>query len=169
MFKIGDIVKGIVGNDYLISDAKMTKGEVIKLIPENNEMEIKVLEHKSKSFIGNTYIVKNSREQFDYYFSKNDLQNGDIVYLRNGNIKFYTTDDGFYEYENCDEFDDVDNLTDLNDDLTHIKEDKYDIIKVVRPKEYDELFKREGVNPKEMTLKEVCDILGYEIKIKKED
>lgn len=170
MFKIGDIIKGLKGNDYNITSDYMTKGIVTKLIPKDNEMEIEVLECIVNSHIGEKYVVENSSEQFAYYFSKDDLQNGDIVYLRNGNVKIYRSDDDvFSDYENCFEYDTLDDLSDLNDDLTSSYDEEHDIIRVTRPKEYDELFKREEVKPKEMTLKEVCDILGYEIKIKKED
>lgn len=171
MFKIGDIIKGLKGNQYLFTSGNMTKGIVTRLIPEDDEMEVEILEHTFRDdLIGEKYVVNNSTDEFDYYFSKNDIQNGDIVYLRNGNVKIYFADDNmFYAYKNTEDYDDTDNLDDLNDDLTHKHDIDYDIIKVVRPKEYDELFKREEVKPKEMTLKEVCDILGYDIKIKKED
>ena len=170
MFKIGDIIKGIEGNDYSITDEKMTKGIVTRLIPEDNVMEIEILEHEYKNRIGDKLEVDNSSNEFVYYFStKYDLQNGDIVYLRNGNVKIYANE-SFFDFENCNENDDIDVLNDLNDDLTYKYNNKdYDIIKVSRPKEYEELYKREIVEPKEMTLKEVCDILGYEVKIKKED
>lgn len=116
-------------------------------------------------------------------FTKNDLYSGQLVITRNGRKYIITkTEDGclvgigetpysYYAIEcNC------------NEDLTNIHLDISDIMKVYgRPKkawecqllniwniEYrDLLWERDTI--KEMTLSEVCEALGYEVKIVKGD
>lgn len=70
-------------------------------------------------------------------------------------------------------------LSDYNDDLfTSSENEYYTINKIYRPKhdgcvmsnnlnDYDLIWERKEV--KEMTMKEICEALGYEVKIKKED
>lgn len=70
-------------------------------------------------------------------------------------------------------------LSDYNDDLfTSSENEYYTINKIYRPKhdgcvmsnnlnDYDLIWERKEV--KEMTMKEICEALGYDVKIKKED
>ena len=60
-FKIGDIVKGTNNRIYSITNEDMTKGLVVDVgsCDEDDEIEIKVLEHKTKpEEIGHSFYVK---------------------------------------------------------------------------------------------------------------
>lgn len=106
-------------------------------------------------------------------FTKYDLKDGDIVTLRNG-AKLVYCDDCFYDIGNV-----INNglydLDDLTDDLrlnansatwtNEIKDN--DIMIVERPDSYTTIWHREEV--KEMTLAQVCEELGYNVKIIKEE
>ena len=97
---------------------------------------------------------------------KQDLKNGDIVILRNGDRLVYT-DCGFKDlskdFHNC-----ISLLSDLNDDLTYCSErESNDIVKVERPVKYETVFEREEV--KELTVDEISKRLGYKVKVVGED
>ena len=63
--RVGDIVCGIEGKTvYSITNASMTKGLVLKVLknsdkknPGNKDIIVKVLEHKSGNYIGQTFPV----------------------------------------------------------------------------------------------------------------
>ena len=93
-------------------------------------------------------------------FTKSDLKEGDKVTLRSGSIGFYKKDERIASLSQDKIRDDLTNKGNLGEIL--------DIVKVERPIEYKTVFEREE-EPKEMTLKEVCDALGYDVKIVKED
>ena len=60
-FKIGDIVRGTKNRIYSITNEDMTKGLVVyvRSYDEDDEIEIKVLEHKTKpEEIGHSFSVK---------------------------------------------------------------------------------------------------------------
>ena len=60
-FKIGDIVRGTKNRIYSITNEDMTKGVVVyvRSYDEDDEIEIKVLEHKTKpEEIGHSFSVK---------------------------------------------------------------------------------------------------------------
>lgn len=114
---------------------------------------------------------------------KSLLKSGDIVVLGSGEkakvfldyesdyygkgILAYTDKDSFMALSSYD-----DNL------LTSSENEYYTINKIYRPKrdcylmsnnlnDYDLIWERKKV--KEMTMKEICEALGYDVKIKKED
>ena len=96
--------------------------------------------------------------------SKDDLKNGDIVTLRNGDRLVFVGGEDFIDLS-----DDNDNylsdICDLEDDFTHESYEDSDIIKIERPVEYTTVFKREEA--KEMTVEEISKALGYEVKVVK--
>ena len=102
---------------------------------------------------------------------KKDLEEGDIVTLRNGDRLIYAPDN-FCDFadlseNNCNSLTD---LTDLKDDLTFdgIDRDRNnDIVKVERPVSYYTAFERED-KAREMTVEEISKELGYEVKVVKE-
>ena len=169
-FTVGDIIRGKKDNGYGITNEEMTRGLVISV--NNKEMTVKILEHENKGEIDSEYDVDNSKTMFEIieraFKNKKDLKNGDVVTLRNGD-KLIFHDDDFSDLDSEND----NNLTctyDLNDDMT-MKDKDYkdsDIVKVERPNRYDIAFIR-NETVKEMTVKEICEALGYEIKIKKED
>lgn len=106
-------------------------------------------------------------------FTKDDLQTGDVVTLRNGD-KLIINDSMMFKditssNDNC-----LYSMDDLTNNLLYCSyfdgssDEDNDIIKVERPT-YTTVFEREENEVKEMTLKEICDVLGYEVKIIKED
>lgn len=104
---------------------------------------------------------------FIHSFTKNDLKNGDIVTLKNGDKLIYANNcfrDMSDTYDNC-----LYCISDLNDDMMHYSSNnrESDIIKVSRPIEYVDVFSRPK-EPKKMTVSEICKELGYDVEIVKE-
>lgn len=101
---------------------------------------------------------------------KEELENGDMVTLRNGDVLVYSkAADTFVDIsETCDNC--LSDLDDLNENLTfYDRDDKdYDIMTVDRPVRYETVFKRDET-VREMTLEEICKELGYDVKIVKEE
>lgn len=104
-------------------------------------------------------------------FTKADLKTGDVVLLRNGDTEIFCRElDIFIRQFGWSDF------ADINDVLGHRRDGDYDIMAVRRPREKDncrfDAFERnrgtlvyERKEPEEMTLSEVCKLLGKEIKI----
>lgn len=104
--------------------------------------------------------------------NKNELKMGDIVTLRNGNRLLYVGENNICSFVDLSEDNDnwLEDLDDLNDDMTISDEDSRDndIVMVDRPITYTNVFERED-KAREMTLAEICEELGYEVKIIKEE
>lgn len=103
-------------------------------------------------------------------FTKDDLQDGDIVTLRNGD-KLVLFEEDFINMSD-DNTNYLDYLSELRDDLTYSDDDEdfrdSDVVKVERPNGYATLFER-NEEVKEMTIAEISKALGYEVKIVKEE
>ena len=97
-------------------------------------------------------------------FKKDDLKNGDIVTLRNGDRLVFVGSEDFIDLsddnDNC-----LSDICDLEDDFTHESYEDSDIVKIERPVEYTTVFSREEA--KEMTVEEISKALGYEVKVVK--
>ena len=61
-FKVGDKIKGLNDNGYVITNKNMLMGEVIKV--SSDGMLIKILKHTDKNCEGENYWVKNSKKYF---------------------------------------------------------------------------------------------------------
>lgn len=105
-------------------------------------------------------------------FTKDNLEPGDMVTLRNGDklilnkIRACFTDfeDGELDTGNC-----LSNMYDVTDDLLYIGDDRdSDIMKVERPT-YHTVYERveEKKEPKKMTVAEISKELGYDVEIVK--
>lgn len=105
-------------------------------------------------------------------FTKADLKTGDVVLRRCGDTEIVNGELGMFICRSGGWND----LDDLNNDLTHRFDKDFDIIEIRRPKEKHECcfvaftYKRgtlvyERKEPEEMTLEQVCKLLGKEIKI----
>lgn len=96
-----------------------------------------------------------------------DLENGDIVTLRNGDKLLYD-DDGFTDLS-YPHYNDLSDKYELNDDMTMEDRDfkDSDIMIVERPIKYEKVYDRKET-VREMTVKEISKELGYEVKIVKE-
>ena len=125
---------------------------------------------------GNNYTILEWSDFMNREFTKADLKSGDVVLTRAGETEIVCLETGTL-IQRGEWFD----LSDISENLTHkgYKESDYDIIAVRRPIEpyhcqfdaFDEelgrlVYKRKEVE--EMTLEEVCEALGREIKIVKE-
>lgn len=105
----------------------------------------------------------------DTISNKEELEEGDIVTLRNGDRLVYLGNEEFADLgdENSNYVSDV---GDLKDDLSYDgwdNEPDYDVVKVERPATYYTAFERED-KAREMTIKEISKELGYEVKVVKE-
>lgn len=104
-------------------------------------------------------------------FTKADLRTGDVVMMRNGTIQIANCELGMFITENW--WNDMDGF---NSDLTDIDSEEFDIIAVRRPEDKSDctfkafkyehgilVYERKEVE--EMTLAEICKLLGKKIKI----
>lgn len=116
---------------------------------------------------------------FDWEFTKADLKTGDVILKRNGSVEIVNRDLEMLICQNGG----WNNLDDIQEDLTYRSpmgaeedDEDCDIIQVRRPQtkrdccfnalkyKWGELvYKRE--EPEEMTLEQVCKLLGKKIKI----
>lgn len=95
-----------------------------------------------------------------------DLKFGDILTLRNGERYLYAG--GYLCGESTDYYCDADCVEDnFGKDLTHDFDKDYDIVEVKRPTCTFTMFKR-SAEPVEMTIAEISEKLGYEVKVVKE-
>lgn len=104
-------------------------------------------------------------------FTKADLKTGDVIRRRNGQVEIVNLELGMFILT-----DGWNNLDNIRDDLTSMVGEKFDIIAVRRPKHkcdcvFDAFDSKLGTlvyereEPVEMTLAEVCKLLGKNIKI----
>lgn len=61
-FKIGDIICGVKGNRYGVTNERMKKAKVIRTF--NGGMEIKILNHEDNREISGTFCVRNDDKKF---------------------------------------------------------------------------------------------------------
>lgn len=95
-----------------------------------------------------------------------DLKFGDILTLRNGERYLYT--DGYLCGESHNYYCDCDCVEECyNKDLTHEDDKDFDIVEVKRPIGTYTVFER-STEPVEMTIAEISEKLGYEVKVVKE-
>ena len=95
-----------------------------------------------------------------------DLKNGDIVTLRNGDRLIYARD--CFKDLNDNFSNPISSKGNINEDLTYyMGENEYDIVKVERPVKYETVFEREEVQ--ELTVDEISERLGYKVKVVGED
>lgn len=140
-FQVGDLIKGLPGNGYNITNYNMYKAKVLETFG-NGEMNIKILSHKDKTKINEKYWVENSEEHFELInsFTKKDLKDGDIVTYRNGEKRIVNKTENKIVYIN-----DPENLSfyidDFRNDLTNRRDNEYDIIKVEKV-QYKTAFER---------------------------
>lgn len=153
-FKIGDKVRFIPsGSEHIITSYEMIDsfrgyGVDNKTRPVYWDEELE--------------LIKESEE----IMNKNNLKNGDIVTLRNGDRLIYAN-------RNFTDLSDDNNNTlcdtsDLNDDMTCNYHKDNDIVKVTRPVASYDIYERKE-EAKKMTVAEICKELGYDVEIIKEE
>jgi hypothetical protein len=147
---------------------------------EMNKFKGKIVTIKSIDIVYGDYkyYIEEDEEGWSWTFTMfestesvqtlDDLKARDIITLRNGDKLFLTENDNFKDI-NINNFNDVYKLNNFDNNLIYnddIKEN--DIIEVERPN-YTTIFKRteNAKEPKEMTVSEISEALGYEVKIVK--
>ena len=125
----------------------------------------------------NGYTILEWSDFMNKEFTKADLKTGDIILRKNGNIEIVNRELGMLICENGGWND----LDDIKEDLTSgYPAENYNVVEVRRPKNKCDccfnamrdrdrrgtlVYERKEVE--EMTLEEVCELLGKEIKIVK--
>lgn len=72
-FKVGDVVRGTSRNLYTLTNENMTKGEVVAVgsLGEYNDIEVKILEHKTEpECVGHTFSVNSQFFEPVYDYNK---------------------------------------------------------------------------------------------------
>lgn len=166
-FKVGDRVRRV--RDYHFNMEKgdtgiienISYGEYLGCI---NGVDVR-LDKNNDLVCGNDEINLELIEG-ENEMTKDDLENGDIIFLRNGNELIVYNDNELCDLES-DCFSPLNNLEDLEEDLIYEDDEDYDVVEVKRPSGYDTMFERKE-EVKEMTVSEISKKLGYEVKIVKE-
>ena len=117
------------------------------------------------------YTILEWEDFMNSTFTKEDLKTGDVILRRNGQTEICNCELGTFICK-----DGWNNFSGMFDNLTHEEGEEYDIVAVRRPrykgdcifeafdlKRGDLVYERKEVE--EMTLAEVCKLLGKEIKI----
>lgn len=63
LFEVGDIVRGIIGNRYFLTNERMTKAIIVEA--NKNNMRVKILEHGEDVQINREHYVENSTSKFE--------------------------------------------------------------------------------------------------------
>lgn len=167
-YKVGDKVRVKedleVGKDYgadvFIGIMRLFKGKTVT-IEEVVQSKYRV---KESSFFWTDEMLEDVENEIK---TIEDLREGDIIILRNGDKLVVCSDKSFVDVNICE----GNNITDTDDfknDLTCSYNPKYDIIKVERPVGYETAYARENVK-KRMTVAQICKELGYDVEIAEEE
>ena len=146
-----------------ITEAELRKHEWASRCDGKTVEELKKMPYIiSKDWLVDEENYRKGKDNME--FKKDDLKNGDIVTLRNGDRLVFVGSEDFIDLsddnDNC-----LSDICDLEDDLTHYSYEDSDIVKIERPVEYTTVFTRGEV--KEMTVEEISKALGYEVKVVK--
>lgn len=162
-----------VGKIYEINDNKIIDDDDFSWYGSKNEFDFNNITDLNKFF--NTHMWGESHTYFelvedDRVFTKSDLKNGDVIVQRNGTVEILIKDLDCMVVSNGG----FNSLSRFNEDLTWTDDKEYDVIKVYRPScasnccfnnyKYGKLI-YERKETKEMTVKEISDALGYDVKI----
>jgi len=142
-------------NVFTIDEISITNGIEIYTVVENNQWKFR--DHELTLF----------KNKID---NKIKLETGDIVTLRNGEKLVYLKDNDEFIDLDYDNENTIGNLDSINGDFEHGYDRDYDIVNIIRPEKYETIYIREERKEvKKMTVAEICEALGYEIEIIKED
>ena len=134
-----------------------------KIVTITNVYDDKV--HKKKDDDGYVWDLRAFEELEGLVINKDDIKEGDIITLRNGDRLLIDADK--YVSDLSDENNNsVYSLDCYENDMTYrAGNSNYDIVKVERHVEYSIVYDKEGV--REMTVEEISKALGYEVKVVK--
>lgn len=144
------------------------------LIPRMEEFEGKIVTitnvyddkvHIKEDDDGYVWDLRAFEELEGLVINKDDIKEGDIITLRNGDRLLIDADK--YVSDLSDENNNsVYSLDCYENDMTYrAGNSNYDIVKVERPVEYSIVYDKEAV--REMTVEEISKALGYEVKVVK--
>ena len=144
------------------------------LIPSMEEFEGKIVTitnvyddkvHIKEDDDGYVWDLRAFEELEGLVINKDDIKEGDIITLRNGDRLLVDADKDLQDLSEEND-NSVASLYVYRDDMTHCCGNKdYDIVKVERPVEYSIVYDKEAV--REMTVEEISKALGYEVKVVK--
>ena len=164
MFKVGDKVR--IKNN--LKEIEGFRGGYVTALEEYVGRIVTIEEFNARHNNESVEVEENGwtwdiRALEEYVMTKEDLKDGDIVILRNGDRLVYTNECiGDLSDDNSNPIYEV---AQFNDDLTHyLHEKEYDIVKVERPVEYKSVFEREE-ETQELTVDEISERLGYKVKV----
>lgn len=121
-------------------------------------------------YIENGYIILEWSEYMEKTFTKSDLKNGDVIVDREGRINIVCV-----ETKTCiTPTGGFNRLEDIEDDLTNLNGQRFDIVDVYRPTEPNQCcFSKEAYNgvhvfhrdeePVEVTLEEIAKLKGVSV------
>ena len=157
-----------------------------KVYDVNDDGSVKSEDGDTYRPMGGRPVVQWLAEDYGYEFEKlpmrEQLMNGDVVETRNGNRYIclqHGGSDHMRLYRNGGQIDLTTNDLSTLKDTNH--RDEWDIVNVYRPSDkstnpFDNLtvisqgdFHQIWTEPRRMTLADVCDVLGYDIEIIKEE
>ena len=168
-FKVGDLVVIYKTEDEPSPEYSGKIGKVGRICDLGNAIGGKVATVKYKDNNILRPYIKNIKLA-DKIIKKSDLKNGDIVTYRNGGKRIVRLKDKSIVM--LDDFSILSfNLDDFYEDLSFSKnvESSFDIVKVYRPETEETFITQRSEDAREMTISEISEALGYEVKIIKED
>lgn len=146
-FKVGDKVKVIKCDILGVNCKNLNKVSTITEIDERNGQYPYVLRGTAE------YFGEMELELLERQFTKSDLKDGDIVTQRNG-LKKMVFENKLYGSNHFV------SLTYYTEDLKDVdREEEYDIVKVERPTQYEEVFERKEEILDETEKKYLTDVI----------
>ena len=144
------------------------------LIPSMEEFEGKIVTitnvydnkvHIKEDDDGYVWDLRAFEELEGLVINKDDIKEGDIITLRNGDRLLIDADKDVSDLSGKNN-NPVYSLYCFENDMTYRDgNSNYDIVKVERPVEYSIVYDKEAV--REMTVEEISKALGYEVKVVK--
>lgn len=169
-FIVGDIIKGKKDNGYGFIDERMTKARVVSI--NGSKMQIQVLEHDNKGFIGDIVSVDNTYTKFElvsaWEITKKNLLDMPIGTKITTDGKEYNVyvkvEEDYFRNENADLIDnhDITEYLEITDEDFGTR-----IIKIEEPT-YSTIYDY-STEAREMTVAEIEKALGHAVKIIKEE
>lgn len=170
-FKIGDKVR-FIGDiwDHSFQPDKLDEVKddlyIYDICPDGT---MRVVWKKDTPYRWFSWVVGPHEIELRYEdFTKDDIQNGDVITVRNGD-KLYLSSNGYFVDIEGERFNSIASRGDLTNDLLCDGDDRdSDIMKVERPT-YHTVYEREEEKkePKKMTVAEISKELGYDVEIVK--
>lgn len=169
MFKVGDKVR--IKNN--LKEIEGFRGGYVTALEEYVGRIVTIEEFNARHNNESVEVEENgwtwdirALEKIGGNMTKEDLKDGDIVTLKNGD-RLVLFSGEFTDLEMAGHW--IDDLGDYEDDLRTCDRfyNEYDIVKVERPVEYETVFTRDDAV--ELTVDEISEKLGYKVKVVGED